>query len=117
MNLVQNMLKHISRVHENHSNDPIKLIVHLLISFGSDFLFSFGDNKNKQLVFLRGLNVISLALEAVIIESHLSLESFVNQGRKHKMIESLFGKWLTALQYNPLTRKTQFNQVKTLETT
>ena len=45
--LVQNMLKCISQVYENHSNSPIKLIVHLQISFGSDFLFSFGDKKNK----------------------------------------------------------------------
>ena len=36
--LVQNMLKCISQVYENHSNNPIKLIVHLQISFGSDFL-------------------------------------------------------------------------------
>ena len=40
--IVQNMLEYISQAHENHSNNPIKLIVHLLISFGSDFLFSFG---------------------------------------------------------------------------
>ena len=45
--LVQNMLQCISQVYENHSNNPIKLIVHLQISFGSDFLFSFGDKKNK----------------------------------------------------------------------
>ena len=45
--LVQNMLKCISQVYENHSNNPIKLLVHLQISFGSDFLFSFDDKKNK----------------------------------------------------------------------
>ena len=59
------MLKYISQVHENHSNNPIKLIVHLLISFGDNFLFSFGDKKNKPLVFLGGLSVITLALGAV----------------------------------------------------
>ena len=59
------MLKYISQVHENHFNNSIKLIVHLLISFGSDFLFSFGEKKNKQLVFLRGLSVITVALGAV----------------------------------------------------
>ena len=56
---------YISQVHENHSNNLVKLIVHLLISFGSDFLFSFGDKKNKKLIFLRGLSVIILALGAV----------------------------------------------------
>ena len=45
--IVQNVLKYILQVHENHSNNPIKLIVHLLISFSGDFLFSFGDKKRK----------------------------------------------------------------------
>ena len=40
--IVQNMLKYISHIHENHSNNPIKFIVHLVITSGSDFLFSFG---------------------------------------------------------------------------
>ena len=71
------MPKYISQVHENHSNNPIKLIVHLPISFGSDFLFSFGDKKTKRLVFLRELSVLTLALGAVM-KSYLSLESFVN---------------------------------------
>ena len=62
--MVQNILKCISLVHETHSNNPIKLIVHLLIGFNSDFLFSFGDKKNKQWVFLRVLSVITLALGA-----------------------------------------------------
>ena len=62
------MPKYISQVHENHSNDPIKLIVHLPISFGSDFLFSLGDKKTKQLVFLRELSVLTLALGAVYNE-------------------------------------------------
>ena len=35
------------------------------MSFGSDFLFSFGDKKKKRLVFLLGLNVITQALGAV----------------------------------------------------
>ena len=34
--------KCISWVHENHSNNPIKLIVHLLICFGSDFTLALG---------------------------------------------------------------------------
>ena len=72
------MLKYISQVYENHSNNPIKLIVHLLISSGGDFFFSLGDKKLKQLIFLRGLSIITLALGAVIIKSYLSLESFVN---------------------------------------
>ena len=38
---------------EKHSN-PIKFIVHLLIGFGSDSLFSFGNKKNKHLVLLHG---------------------------------------------------------------
>ena len=59
------MFKCISQVHENHSNNLIKLILHLLMSFGSDFLFSFGDKKKKRLVFLLGLNVITQALGAV----------------------------------------------------
>ena len=75
---MQNMLKHISQVYENHSNNPIKFIVHLLISSGGDVLFSLGDKKHKKLIFLRGLRVITLALGAVIIKSYLSLESFVN---------------------------------------
>ena len=62
--MVQNILKCISLVHENHSNNPIKLIAHLLIGFSSDFLFSFGDKKNKQWVFLSVLSVITLALGA-----------------------------------------------------
>ena len=62
------MPKYISQVHENHSNNPIKLIVHLPISFGSAFLFSFGDKKTKQLVFLRELSVLTLALGAVYNE-------------------------------------------------
>ena len=62
------MPKYISQVHENHSKNPIKLIVHLPISFGSDFLFSFGDKKTKQLVFLRELSVLTLALGAVYNE-------------------------------------------------
>ena len=40
--IVQNMLKYISHIHENHSNNSIKLIVHLVITFGGEFLFSFG---------------------------------------------------------------------------
>ena len=40
--IVQNMPEYISQVHENHSNNPMKLIVHLLISCGSDFSFYFG---------------------------------------------------------------------------
>ena len=75
---MQNMLKYISQVHENQSNNPIKLIVHLLISSGGDIFFSLGDKKLKQLIFLRGSSVITLALGAVIIKSYLSLESFVN---------------------------------------
>ena len=59
------MLEYISEVHENHSNNPIKLKVHLLISYSGDFLFSFGDMKNKQLVFLHGFNVITLTVETV----------------------------------------------------
>ena len=39
--IVQNMLKYISHIHENHFNNPIKLIVHLVITFGGEFLFSF----------------------------------------------------------------------------
>ena len=35
------MLKYNSHIHENHSNNPIKLLVHLVITFGSDFFFSF----------------------------------------------------------------------------
>ena len=31
-----------SHIHENHSNNPIKLTVHLVITLGGDFLFSFG---------------------------------------------------------------------------
>ena len=31
------MLKYISRVHENHSDNPIKLIVYLLICFDGVF--------------------------------------------------------------------------------
>ena len=62
------MPKYISQVHENHSNNPIKLIVHLPISFGSDFLSSFGDKKTKRLVFLRELSVLTLALGAVYNE-------------------------------------------------
>ena len=42
------------------------------------FFFSLGDKKLKQLIFLRGLSIITLALGAVIIKSYLSLESFVN---------------------------------------
>ena len=42
------------------------------------FFFSLGDKKLKQLIFLRGLGIITLALGAVIIKSYLSLESFVN---------------------------------------
>ena len=41
----QNLLKYILQVHENYFNNPI--IVHLLISFSGDFLFSFGDKKRK----------------------------------------------------------------------
>ena len=37
----------------------------LRTSFGSYFLFPFGENKNKQLVFLRGSSAITLALRAV----------------------------------------------------
>ena len=33
------MLKCISHIHVNHSNNPIKLIVHLVIIFRRDFLF------------------------------------------------------------------------------
>ena len=55
----------LSQVHENHSKNPIKLIVHQLIGFGSDLLFSLSDKKNKQLVFLRGLSAITLALGTV----------------------------------------------------
>ena len=40
--IVQNMLKSISHIHENLFNNPIKLIVRLVITFGGDFLFSFG---------------------------------------------------------------------------
>ena len=80
---MQNMLKYISQVYENHSNNLIKLIVHLLISSGGDVLFSLGDKKHKQLIFLRGLSVITLALGAVIIKSYLSLESSVNQGKEN----------------------------------
>ena len=72
------MLKYISQVHENHSNNPIKLILHLLISSGGDILLWLDDKKHKQLVFLCGLSVITLALGAVIIKSYLSLESSVN---------------------------------------
>ena len=72
------MLKYISQVYENHSNNLVKFIVHLLISSDGDVLFSLGDKKHKQLIFLRGLSVITLALGAVIIKSYLSLESFVN---------------------------------------
>ena len=75
---MQNMLKYISQVYENHSNNLIKFIIHLLISSGGDVLFSLGDKKHKKLIFLRGLSVITLALGAVIIKSYLSLESFVN---------------------------------------
>ena len=75
---MQNMLKYISQVYENHSNNPIKLIVHLIISSSGDVLFSLGDKKLKQLIFLRGLSIITLALGAVIIKSYLSLESFIN---------------------------------------
>ena len=50
--MVQNMLKYISHIHENHSNYPIKLIVHQVITFGGDFLFFFW------------LRVITLALRA-----------------------------------------------------
>ena len=42
-----------------------KLIVHLLIIFGSNFLFSLGDKKNNQLGFKSGISVITLALGAV----------------------------------------------------
>ena len=59
------MLKYVSQVYENHSDNPIKLIVHLLISSGGDFFFSLGDKKLKQLIFLRGLSVITLALGTV----------------------------------------------------
>ena len=60
------MLKYISQVHENHSNNPIKINSSSAnISFGGKFLFSFGDKKNKPLVFLGGLSVITLALGAV----------------------------------------------------
>ena len=62
----------------NQSNNPIKLILHLLISSSGDILFSLGDKKHKQLLFLCGLSVITLALGAVIIKSYLSLESSVN---------------------------------------
>ena len=72
------MLKYISQVRENQSNNPIKLILHLLISSDGDILFSLGDKKHKQLLFLCVLSVITLALGAVIIKSYLSLESFVN---------------------------------------
>ena len=48
------MLEYISQVHENHSNNPIKLIFHLLISFGSDFLFSFGIEKISSWFFFMG---------------------------------------------------------------
>ena len=75
---MQDMLKYISQVRENQSNNPIKLILHLLISSGGDILFSLGDKKHKQLLFLCVLSVITLALGAVIIKSYLSLESFVN---------------------------------------
>ena len=72
------MLKYISQVRENQSNNPIKLILHLLISSDGDILFSLGDKKHKQLLFLCVLSVITLALGAVIIKSYLSLESSVN---------------------------------------
>ena len=75
---MQDMLKYISQVRENQSNNPIKLILHLLISSDGDILFSLGDKKHKQLLFLCVLSVITLALGAVIIKSYLSLESFVN---------------------------------------
>ena len=75
---MQDMLKYISQVRENQSNNPIKLILHLLISSGGDILFSLGDKKHKQLLFLCVLSVITLAIGAVIIKSYLSLESSVN---------------------------------------
>ena len=34
--IVQNMLKYISYIHENHSNNPIKLKGHLVITFGNE---------------------------------------------------------------------------------
>ena len=74
------MFKCISQVHENHSNNLIKLILHLLMSFGSDFLFSFGDKKKKRLVFLLSS---PKHLGLFIIKSYLSLESFVNQEKEN----------------------------------
>ena len=57
--IVQNMLKYISHIHENPSNNPIKLIVHLVITFGSEFLFSFGQVSSPwhlELVIIRKRN-------------------------------------------------------------
>ena len=68
-NFISTKLRHVTSVDFSTSllftNNPIKLKVHLLISFDSKFLFSFGDKKNKQLVFLHGLIVITPALGAV----------------------------------------------------
>ena len=85
------MLKYISQVYENHSNNLVKFIVHLLISSGGDVLFSLGDKKHKQLIFLRGLSVITLALGTVYSQK-LHQPEILCQPRKRKQQDTQFGK-------------------------
>ena len=85
--IAQNMVKYISRVHENHFNDPIKLIVHLLICFGSDFTLELGA------------------------ESHLSLEPFVNQeNRKQKKTAYLVNNPLQPLNPQNKIQSSQYSK-------
>ena len=74
------MLKYISRVHKNHSNNLEKLIVYLMpICFGSDF---------------------TLALA-------ISLEVFVSQEKRKQKTAYLAN---DSPRYSPVTNKTNFNQ-------
>ena len=86
---MQNMLKYISCVHENHSNNPIKLIVHLLISFGSGF---------------------TLALGVVYDEKPSQPRTFCNnqEERKQKKTAYLAN---DSPHYSPLTHKTNLNEL------
>ena len=54
----KNMLKYTSRVHENHFNNPIKLIVHLLICFGNDFTLALGTGFLKHRSGYEPLNLV-----------------------------------------------------------
>lgn len=88
------MPKYISQVHENHPNNPIKLMAHLLICFGSDF---------------------TLALGAVYNQKPSQPGTFCEPRKKKTKEDSLFGKWPTLLQ--TLIQKTKINQVNTQKKT